>query len=251
MIGDSKILKSTEPDKNVWGHFNGCMSSAYLVILEELTEKKTTEFDGIIKELITGGIIQINQKGEKPYSMKSFHKFISASNTTPIKTIKGDRRNFIVQASNELIGNQEYFKQLRQYTKDKRIQQIFHERITSDDTLENFKSEIIPLTEYQKTLQNANRSEYDLFLEHYVRQYNTSTIREVQSNDLYQLFKEWIESNGYDYKVTSTKFVRNIKLLYVPINSLQTSLNDPTLHRRDANYIRINISILKTYYELN
>jgi hypothetical protein len=165
MIGESKILKSTEPDKNVWGHFNGCMSSAYLVILEELTEKKTTEFDGIIKELITGGIIQINQKGEKPYSMKSFHKFISASNTTPIKTIKGDRRNFIVQASNELIGNQEYFKQLRQYTKDKRIQQIFHERITSDDTLENFKSEIIPLTEYQKTLQNANRSEYDLYLE--------------------------------------------------------------------------------------
>jgi hypothetical protein len=250
MIGESKVLKSTEPDKNVWGHFNGSMSNAYLVILEELTEKKTTEYDGIIKDLITSGMISINQKGEKPYSMKSFHKFISASNTTPIKTIKGDRRNFIVKASNELIGNPEYFKQLRKYTKDKRIQQIFHERITEDESLELFKSELIPLTEYQKTLQNSNREECDLYLEYFVRMYHNVSIKEVASSEIYRNFVEWMETNGYEYKMTHAKFVRNLKLLTLPFGALDTHISDPKLHKRDGNYVRVNINILKEYYEL-
>lgn len=250
MIGESKVVKSTEPDKDVWGHFNGRMSSAYLVILEELTERKTTEYDNIIKELITGNTISINQKGEKPYDIKSFHKFISASNTTTIKTIKGDRRNFMMMASNELIGNQEYFKQLRKYTKDPKVQQIFHESIINNESLEYFKSDPIPITEYQKTLQNSNRDKFDLYLEHVVRTFINIKIKEFQSTELYSDFNNWKEANGYEYKITCTKFIREIKLLPLPFGALDTHLNDKTLHKRNANYIRINIELLKEYYNL-
>jgi nicotinamide mononucleotide adenylyltransferase len=250
MIGESKVIKSTEPDKDVWGHFNGRMSSAYLVILEELTEKKTTEYDSIIKDLITGSLISINQKGEKPYDIKSFHKFISASNTTTIKTVKGDRRNFMMMASNELIGNQEYFKQLRKYTKDQRIQQIFHEQLIMDDSLEDFKSQVIPVTEYQKTLQNSNRDEVDLYLEHVVRKFINSNIKEIQSMEMYTDFTQWKEANGYEYKCTCTKFIKSLKLASLPDGAVNTHLNDKTLHRRDANYLRINIDMLRVYYSL-
>lgn len=250
MIGESKVVKSTEPDKDVWGHFNGRMSSAYLVILEELTEKKTSDYDSIIKDLITGSIISINQKGEKPYDIKSFHKFISASNTTTIKTVKGDRRNFMMMSSNELIGNQEYFKQLRKYTKDPRIQQIFHEQLIMDDSLEDFKSQLIPVTEYQKTLQNSNRDEIDLYMEQFVRTFINIPIKEIKSIEMYSDFCNWKESNGYEYKITSTKFIKNLKLLSLPDGAVNTHLNDKTLHRRDTNYIRININMLKDYYSL-
>lgn len=250
MIGETKVLKSTEPDKDVWGHFNGRMAHAYLVILEELTEKKTTEYDGIIKDLITSSVTSINQKGEKPYDVKSFHKFISASNTQTIKTIKGDRRNFMMKASNELIGNQEYFKNLRMYTKDKRIQQIFHERLLEQDVAD-FKSLPIPVTEYQKTLQNANREECDLYLEHYITHFINESEKIVRSSEMYLDFQQWMERHGYEYKMTCTKFVRNLKLLSLPENAVHTHISKPTLHKRDGNYIQINIDILRNYYELN
>ena len=251
MIGETKVLKSTEPDKDVWGHFNGRMSSAYLVILEELTEKKTTEYDGTIKDLITSGIISINQKGEKPYDIKSFHKFISASNTQTIKTIKGDRRNFMMKASNELIGNQEYFKLLREYTRDKRIQQVFHERLLDQEGIDDFKLLLIPITEYQKTLQNANRDECDLYLEDYVTNFINENERITKSSDIYLDFTQWMERHGYEYKMTCTKFVRNLKLLPLPEDAVHTHISQPNLHRKDGNYLRINIKILKNYYELN
>ena len=249
IIGQSKVLISSEPEKTVWGHFNGSMAHAYLVILEELTEKKTNEFDSSIKDLVTGATININQKGEKEYTIKSYHKFIATGNSNTIKTVIGDRRNFMINVSTETISNTSYFDKYFEYIGHRGIQMIFFERMCANPNIANFKSMAIPITEYQRTLQNANRDECDLFLEYYVNGHYTDSILHKKSIDIYTEFTQWKEMSGYEYKLTCCKFIRNLKLLTLPTNALDTHINDKTLHRRDGNYVRINIPILNTFYK--
>ena len=249
IIGSSKVLVSSEPEKNVWGHFNGGMAHVYLTILEELTEKKTMEYDSVIKDLVTGSTINLNQKGEKEYTMKSYHKFIATGNGNTIKTVRGDRRNFMINVCN-IPKDDTYFTKFFEYIAHSGIQMVFYERMCANpEVMSTFPSIPIPITEYQRTLQNANREECDLFLEHYVNGHCNEGVLLKKSMEVYLEFNQWKEMSGYEYKMTCCKFIRNLKLLSLPNNALDTHINDATLHRRDANYIRVNIPILNGYYK--
>jgi hypothetical protein len=53
MLGESKILETKTPSRDVWGQFNGIMADAFLVNLNEMEYKETQNAEGQIKALIT------------------------------------------------------------------------------------------------------------------------------------------------------------------------------------------------------
>mgnify|MGYP001359265274 CR=1 FL=1 len=62
MMGNSKVLETTTPDRDVWGNFNGLMANVFLVNCDELSSKQQEQADGIIKGLITNGEVTINKR---------------------------------------------------------------------------------------------------------------------------------------------------------------------------------------------
>ena len=96
MMGDEKVLVTTEPSRDVWGSFNAKMNECFFVNLNEMSKKETEGAEGKIKGLITDPTLMINQKGVSQFSIKSFHRFLISSNKEdPIATKKGDQRNLI------------------------------------------------------------------------------------------------------------------------------------------------------------
>ena len=154
MLGSKKILETTEPSRDVWGNHNALMESAYIVNLNELSKKDTMEAEGKIKGLFTDSSITINQKGINQYKVKSFHRFIITTNKEePINVSTDDRRNFVIRASDEMIGNKEYFTQLNELLDNPTTIKTCYEFFKSVPDVINFHKFIIPKTEYNKDLQ--------------------------------------------------------------------------------------------------
>ena len=104
MLGNEKVFETTNPNRDVWGDFNGMMCNCFLVNLNELSKKDTMDAEGKIKGLITDNTLAINQKGIPQYKIKSYHRFITTTNKEePVNTTNGDRRNLIIRSSDEIF----------------------------------------------------------------------------------------------------------------------------------------------------
>ena len=71
ILGERKLFEPEDPLRDVFGHFNGGMRDAFLVVLNELDKSKTYNSNSKLKQLITDDSIQINEKGIKTINMKS------------------------------------------------------------------------------------------------------------------------------------------------------------------------------------
>lgn len=249
LFGEARCLVTSKPQDDVWGQFNSMIANKYFVVLEELSSKQTIEYEGVIKDLITGGRININTKGTKQYSIDSFLKFIALSNTITCKTTVGDRRNFMIKSSSEHIGDTTYFNTLRLYQADQRIQMLFYERLLEIPNLYNFRNCPIPLTAYQKTLQNANREDYDLFIEEWVNtNEDDAELLVISSKTLFQDYLFWKRSNGMTERgEKSHHFIRNISLHFEGM--IFTTAHDKMLHTRNGNMVRIYMHDIKKRLE--
>ena len=102
MFGQSKILETANPNRDVWGDFNELMIHSYFVNLSEISKKDTKDSINKIKALITDNSLVINNKREGKFIIKSYHRFLITTNSEdPIDTKEGDRRNFIIRSSDE------------------------------------------------------------------------------------------------------------------------------------------------------
>ena len=242
LIGESRCLVTSKPQDDVWGTFNSLISNKYLIILEELSEKQTTEYEGTIKDLISGGRLTINTKGIKQYKIDSYLKFIALSNTVTCRSISGDRRNVLIKCSDEHIGDADYFAKLREYQTDKRIQMLFYERLLQLPDLSGFRCKPIPLTIYQKKIQNSNREDYDLFMEDWISANTNTEVLTIQSSTLYGYYVLWVKANDVSMKPSShKKFILNISLLF-------DSLIQTSIRTKKCNMLMMDIpKIMKRY----
>jgi hypothetical protein len=115
MMGASKVLETKDPSRDVWGQFNGAMTDAFLVNLNEMEMTDTKQAEGKIKALITDSQMTINLKGVNQFQIESCHHFIVTTNKENggMTTKKDDRRKLIIRSSDELIGNKKYFDNTR------------------------------------------------------------------------------------------------------------------------------------------
>ena len=211
LLGNKKVMETSEPERDVWGQFNGQMVNSFLVNLNELSKKSTLDSVGIIKHLITDPAMTINNKGVNQYEIISYHRFLITTNTDdPIQTSDDDRRNLIIRSSDELIGNKIYFEELREaISNDDIICSYFH-YLKSIPDMDKFNRLDIPKTEYQndlKTLYIPIVNQWIL----YFKSIHPDGI-EISANDAYTDYKEWLNEYAPKYDVmTQTAFGMKIK----------------------------------------
>jgi len=216
MIGHSKVFETATPSRDIWGDFNGRMASTFLVNLNELSKKETTESEGRIKALITDPKLTINNKGVNQYDINSFHRFIITTNKEePVNTGKDDRRKFIIRSSDELIGNEIYFTKLHEMLSDVDVIKTCYEYFKSIPDMDKFAKLALPCTEYQEQLKEMSVSPIEnwiqaLTLEHYYEE----TV-ELADKQQYILFKEWCVKCGIDYNLSTMQFGVRIKRLSI------------------------------------
>jgi len=213
IIGLNKVIATQQPETYVWGEFNSLMGNGYLVVLDEL-EKLQTSKSGMarLKGLITEPTFYLHGKQRDPVLMPSFHRFIGASNKIlgALETKDGDRRPLIIRCDEKLAEktpeNKAYFTKFYDIIKDDSFIVKIYQYFINLDGLDKFESIIVPKSEYQEMLKEANVCVVEQFIKVFVGSHvNTKGNCSITAMEFYQQFKQWAESNGFKYETNSIK----------------------------------------------
>ena len=242
MMGSQKVICTTTPSRDVWGNFNGIMSDAFLVNLNEMSKKETTDAEGKIKGLITDPQLFINKKGIDSYNINSFHRFIiTTNNEDPITTKKGDRRNLIIRSSDEKCGDMEYFKDLHETFNDINVMRTIYDYLMEIPDMDSFGSLVRPETEYQNDMKEVNKSVFDRWIENFVRVNRDKTTIKLLGEEQCNLFRQWCSSMSFNYETSSVKMALSIKRLN--LDGIQCGVKGKL-----GNYTVYDIKKLKIHY---
>jgi hypothetical protein len=212
MIGFNKYFETTNPMRDIWGDFNGRMANTFLINLNEMSKKDTLECQGRIKGLITDGKLTINNKGMNQYQIQSYHRFIvTTNNEDPITTKSDDRRNLIIRTSDELKGNDEYFKKMNEMINDVNVVKTFYEYLKNIPNMENFREIPLPQTEHQNEMKEMNMDIEERWVRDMVSIRETDF--EMSGTDNFRSFMDFCIENGIEYKTNALKLGLKIKRL--------------------------------------
>jgi hypothetical protein len=244
MLGGEKILQTTKPSQNVWGNFNGQMKNAFLVNLDELSKKEGEGADGYIKGLITEPKMTINEKGIIPYEISSYHRFlITTNNEDPVKTSKKDRRKLIIRASDELIGNRDYFDKMYAMLEDENAVKSIYEYFKGLPGADKFSNVPMPETQYHKDIKEAQTSPIELWL----RQLTIDNINleyvDKSAMEQFEAFNIFKEDNKINFECSMPAFGLKIKNLKI------AGVGEP-IHTKSGNKRRFDIPKMKGYFQL-
>lgn len=217
MLGKSKIFETTNPSRDVWGDFNGAMANYFLVNLNELSKKDTIETEGRIKGLITDPRISINNKGVNSYEVDSYHRFIITTNSEePVNIAKDDRRKWVVRSSDELIQNKMYFEKIYKFLEDVNVIKTCYEYFKAIPGMDQFHKLEMPVTEYQKSLQQYSKSPIEMWLESFAIEHIKEGSFEQNYEETYGCFSAWISANNYKYECNALQLSVRMKRLDIP-----------------------------------
>jgi len=242
ILGQNKVLSTTNADV-VFGKFNNQMLEAYLVNLDELSPKDVKDVEHKVKGLITEPTISIDIKGVSSITIRSYHRFINTTNSEfgVFKTEAGDRRNFIVRASDELIGNKEFFTDFNEnIINNNSVIKYIYDYLKSIPGLDKFhEAGNIPSTSYGEELKQASRNDYDLWLEDFTKRNKEGGNNIFTSKYLFEDFTKFVKKEGI---FKSQSF--GIRILNIVPNAISKGK-----HSRDGETKVFNWDILKKYYK--
>jgi hypothetical protein len=244
MLGDEKVFESSQPNRDVWGDFNGKMANTFLVNLNELSKKDTINCEGLIKALITEPKLTINNKGSPQYEINSYHRFIITTNKEdPIKTSSDDRRKLIIRSSDEKCKNKEYFNILYSLLNDINIIKMCYEYFKNIPNIDKFNLIPLPTTNYQNDLKELSKSPIEQWLYDFTIENAEKDIIHCKSSDIYNFFIEWCKINNPDYKITSIQFA--VRLKQLNIKGIEKGQ-----HTKKGETKNFNINELKIYFNI-
>ena len=216
MLGSSKVFETSNPSRDIWGDFNGRMANTFLINLNELSKKETTDSDDKIKALITDPKLTINNKGMNQYDIQSYHRFIiTTNNEEPINTSRDDRRKFIIKCSDELIGNKEYFNTLYEYLDDVNVIKTCYEYFKSIPDMDLFGKLPIPITEHHQSLMEYAISPIEQWVRDYAFIKQNCDAEQYTSIQLLELFTEWCGNNHIKYECSTLQLMTRINRLNI------------------------------------
>lgn len=208
MFGESKVRNEVStPSRDVWGNFNGMMRQAFLVNIDELSGKDAREAAGVLKTLIKSDTITINEKGVNGVVIKSFARFIcTTNNSDPVSVTKDDRRNCVIESSDELCKNVEYFNKMYELLSDTNVVKNMYEYFKTLPCDRNFNAIAIPQSEYQLSMIELSISPIEQWIREYAQQ--KTGITKLSSNECFLLFDQWKTDNKMHYEINAPKFAQ-------------------------------------------
>ena len=222
MIGKEKVVDVSDPKTVCGGDFNGPLMNSYIVHMSELSKSKI-DIDKL-KHIISEPTISIVKKGKDPFSITSRHNLIAPTNNNdPVPTPGDDRRLLITRASDELIGNVDYFDKFYKFINDPNAMKTLYEYYKTVTIPDDFNKLKPPTTKHHQELKEMNRSPIASWLEQFIIEEMDSCnedTKEYSNTVLYQKFKSWKEANGVNYEISAQQF--NMRIHSLRLNGVTT-----------------------------
>ena len=280
MLGSSKVLETTTPSKNVWGgSSNAVMKTAFLVNLNEMSQKESYGAEGQIKALITDPTIIIKELYTNPIVVDSYHRFVvSSNNDEAVAKKKGSRRSVIIRCSDELCVMKykdddvkhdeltEYHTKMHTMLEDVNVVKTVYDYFKNEiEDMCDFRKIPLPETEHDRMTQEMNIDIVESWLEEYVQQglyeklrikykehknckrYNfpeDELIVRKSSAGLFRDMQRWCETNNFKYDCNNVKF--SVRLTRLNIDGISDAVKG-----KMGNYRLLNIEKIGKHFGLD
>ncbi len=131
---------------NVTGSFNADLERAFIVFLDEALFAGDRASSDALKSLVTEEIIHINEKHQPSRQIKSYHRFVIATNAEHVKhTDRDDRRDFVLKVSETYKKDASYWTALDAEMQSGGIAAMVHDLLAMD--LSGFNVRLKPETQ--------------------------------------------------------------------------------------------------------
>ncbi len=118
---------------NVTGSFNADLERAFIVFLDEALFAGDRASSDALKSLVTEEVIHINEKYQPSRQIKSYHRFVIATNAEHAKhTDRDDRRDFVLKVSDTRKGDTDYWTALDREMRNGGIAALVHDLLALD-----------------------------------------------------------------------------------------------------------------------
>lgn len=214
ILGRRYSFKTSNPEKEVFGQFNGHLSNVLTLLIEE-GGYELRHFMDRFKDLITSDTMTIEKKFQQAITCSNLLNPIILTNNNNILSLSiDDRRLEIYQCSDEKMQNSEYFEDLGRHLKDNRVIAAFANYLRNEVYIPNydFQANRTKSNFYKKLIQ-ANIPNPFIFLQQYNydiewSKYKGETYHIVKVTELYSAYVNWatpLKYEIYKYQAFDTK----------------------------------------------
>lgn len=202
---------------NFFARFNGEQENAMLTVLNELAEGgDVIKNHNKLKANITRLTTRVEKKGVEPYTVNHFSRYIGfTQNRKCINVENHDRRFFMLEGDNSIVGNHVYFNNLKRELDDKEFMMKTFAYFGNKD-LSSFEIRNIPMTDIKKEQKINNLSSPLCFIMELfsIQQCDEEDTINIHTGDLYLLYTNYINTNG-GTAIMRKNFVLEIQKLKV------------------------------------
>lgn len=189
--------------------FNGWMSGQMFVVAEEVVSRQDrAHLQGILQDLITGEVININEKNMPLRTEASYANFVFQSNQqVPVLLNKTDRRHTVVRVERE--HPEAYFDAILDEMANGGIEAFYHWLLQYD--VGDFSKRTKPFRNQDRMhLITLGMSPDQRFFHHWESGVAGVPFVCCPSSDLYTAFKAWCKVSGERFVANQTAFSRTV-----------------------------------------
>lgn len=222
VLGDDLYLQTDNMEKII-GRFN-VNHNKLMVIMDEVQTKDSFTNSEAIKNMITAETLQWERKGLDGVTIRNVARQIMFSNgVTPVKIESSDRRFMLMECSDAVRNNTEYFKRLHSFLKDDTNVRAIYDMLMKVDLSSWDSTNDRVITKAYKDVQSATTPPMALFLETKLLEYENYgsyenagsqvavDLTKLPSQELFKEFTYWLGENGFTkIEYTITKYGREI-----------------------------------------
>lgn len=245
LIGGEKFLQTSNPKKDVFLQFNSHLINKFFIEFNEIEYKKIDGNMAEFKNLITEETLCTEIKGGSHLVCKSYHRCMGTTNKqTPIKVSKESRRFMLINSSDELVNNTEYFTTLSNYIDDDNAIRTFYDYLMEIDVPKKFNKVPKPVSEYETLVCELYENPIKQWLRDFTLEHMDMT-DDIQMNSTACLdsFQSWTIKNNVKYEVSAIQFGQKLLLLNIPGVSNK--------HTKKGNEKRFDFKLLAEHFKLN
>jgi hypothetical protein len=218
IMGKRKIMVTGNVDAVFGKHSD--VGDKHLVVLNEANGKDTKNIHEIIKDAIAREVVQVNPKGIDAYESTDYVNYIMTTNNISAVDVPSDDSRFMpIAVNNCLIGNIDYFKELRADMDDNDVMGSFYDDLMKRDLTGWNACTYRPMTDLKKDMVELSISPYQEFINWLYIELSTefndnNNIISYSGAELYYMFKRfWSEVGRFNQPSTQTKFGIELKRL--------------------------------------
>ena len=210
IIGRRYTFKTSNPEKEVFGQFNGHLSNVLVLLIEEGGYELRHYMDRF-KDLITSDTINIEKKFQQAFTSQNLLNPVILTNNTNILSLTiDDRRLEINQCSDQYMQNTEYSDKSSACLKDPEVISSYAHYLRYEVYKPNYDFQANRTkTNFYKKLIQANIPNPFIFLQNGLetmswRKYKGETYDIHKTTDLYTKYVNWATPLKYEvYKFTA------------------------------------------------